>query len=56
MPPGAAKGLAEMDPTPESNREPAPIDLPAATVEGARALLADLQAAIIDRAQLDPQM
>jgi hypothetical protein len=36
--------------------EPAPIDIPAATVAQARDLLTDLQTANIDRAQFDPQM
>jgi hypothetical protein len=37
-------------------KEPAPIDLPAATVAQARQLLRDLQTASIDHAQFDPQM
>jgi hypothetical protein len=37
-------------------KEPAPIDLPAATVAQARDLLRDLQTTNIDRAQFDQQM
>jgi hypothetical protein len=36
--------------------EPAPIDLPAATVAHARDLLTDLQTANIDRTKFDPRM
>jgi hypothetical protein len=48
--------MAEMDPRPEANLEPAPIDLPAATVARARDLRAELQAGTINRSQFDPQM
>jgi hypothetical protein len=45
-----------MEPQQIAPFEPAPIDLPAATVARARALLIDLQQGHIDRAQFDEQM
>jgi len=52
------RGLAEIEPAPkpQADFEPAPIDLPAATVTRARELLRALQSGTIDRAQFDPEM
>jgi hypothetical protein len=52
----SSKVLAEMDPRPQANFEPAPIDLPAETIALARDLLAELRAGTIDRSRFEPQM